>query len=153
MNTEILDNLSIERFAAFLDGNLNEEDMQEVATAIDSSNEFSDILRETMQIDELVDSYESHPELLQNEVLDTDFDLPVISVFSESPEEMKLSVVNSGNSAIEFNQNEEIHLSLASEQTGSAPFLQSMVEQTQASDYDDTSYIQPDEEIMIDDQL
>lgn len=98
MNTETLDNLSIERFAAFLDGNLNEEDMQDVAAAIDSSNEFSDILKETIQIDELVDLYENNLELLQNEVFDEEFELPIIPNFIHESNSVELSSVSSEES-------------------------------------------------------
>lgn len=153
MNTEILDNLSIERFAAFLDGNLNEEDMQEVAAAIDSSNEFTDILSEVMQVDECVDLYTSQPDMLQSESLDIDFDLPVIPVFSESPEEMELSVVNSDNSTIELRQNDDIQLSIAADQIEPTATVQNVVDQMQASGYDDMPCVQSDEEIMIDDQF
>lgn len=87
-------NISIEQYAAFLDGNLSEEDMQAVAMAIDSDKEYSDILGEAMHVDESVEVYMNRPEDWQDEILDTDFDLPVVPLPVDAADVVELSVAN-----------------------------------------------------------
>lgn len=150
MNTDILENISIEQFAAFLDGNLKEEDMQSVAATIDVNKELSDILSEVMLVDESVDLYANHLDMLQSEMPDMDFDLPVIPILAESTETVELSVVSTDNSTIEFMQTEGMHLSIASDTADPIASSQDIDKHIQASDYENMAYDQSDEEFFID---
>lgn len=73
-----MNDISIESFAAFLDGNLSEAEMQRVADYIDANNDCSDILKDVMTVDQRTDYYTSHPELLTNEMPGMDIELPEI---------------------------------------------------------------------------
>ena len=73
-----MNDISIESFAAFLDGNLSEDEMQRVADYIDADNDCSDILKDVMRVDQRTDFYTSHPELLTNEMPGMDIELPEI---------------------------------------------------------------------------
>ncbi|MGN1214184.1 MAG: hypothetical protein ACI4TR_04745 [Bacteroidaceae bacterium] len=73
-----MNDISIESFAAFLDGNLSEAEMQRVADYIDANNDYSDILKDVMTVDQRTDYYTNHPELLTNEMPGMDIELPEI---------------------------------------------------------------------------
>lgn len=93
-NTETMNNISIEQFAAFLDGNLPEEEMQSVAMAIDANEEYSDILGNVMQVDDTTDVYMAQPELLDMDFLDSDFELPVVPELVMSDDMVELSLAH-----------------------------------------------------------
>lgn len=63
-----MNDISVEQFAAFLDGNLSEDEMEFVATAIDNNEEYTDILNDTMDID-------SYVEMMGDDLSMPDFDL------------------------------------------------------------------------------
>lgn len=72
--------VTIEQFAAFLDGNLSEPDMQAVASAIDARQDLSAILREVIKVDDatapLAGMSNPYADLPMPE--DEDFVLPII---------------------------------------------------------------------------
>lgn len=104
-NTATLNDISIEQFAAFLDGNLPEDDMQSVSSIIDADKEYSDILGDVMHIDDTVDTYTSMPDAYADEIPDMDFDLPLIPVTSVAAEDtVELHFANAPES-----DNVEIH--------------------------------------------
>ena len=72
--------ISIEQFAAFLDGNLPETEMQAVASAIDGNSDLTAILGEVMSVDETIDPLDGTTDFLAEETLpdEDDFILPDI---------------------------------------------------------------------------
>lgn len=106
--------ISIEQFAAFLDGNLPDDEMQIVADAIDGNKEYTEILDDVMQVDETVDVYMSNPDTFQNELLDSDFDLPVIPVVPETADIVELAVVNPAEVSAVDTDVHDVHLAMAS---------------------------------------
>lgn len=120
-STEAMNNISIEQFAAFLDGNLPEEDMQQVALSIDADKELSGILADAMQVDESVDEYMNHPDALQADIQNMDFDLPVIPVFAETADEVTLALADSpGSVELIADDDSDIHLAAAAESSDDA---------------------------------
>lgn len=114
MNSDI----SIEEFAAFLDGNLAEEDMLHVSMAIDGSPEYSGILGDVMHIDEAVDAFiHQQPDGWQQDVMDMDFDLPVVPVMAETADVVELAAAHPlETDTVEVHQeDDDVHLSMASD--------------------------------------
>lgn len=72
--------VTIEQFAAFLDGNLSEPDMQAVASAIDARQDLSAILREVIKVDDATAPFAgmSNPYADLPMPEDEDFVLPII---------------------------------------------------------------------------
>lgn len=77
-------NISIEKFAAFLDGNLPDDEMQGMETAIGESALYSDILGEVMEVDDTVELLIANGDDLAALSADTDLALPEIPL----PEDM-----------------------------------------------------------------
>lgn len=107
--------ISIEQFAAFLDGNLPDDEMQIVADAIDANEEYTEILNDVMQVDETVDVYMSNPDAFQDELLDSEFDLPIIPVVPEVADIVELSVANPVEVNVANTGVHDVHLAMASE--------------------------------------
>lgn len=112
-----MNDISIEKFAAFLDGNLPDDEMQIVADAIDANKEYTEILNDVMQVDETVDVYMSHPDAFQDELLDSDFDLPVIPVVPEAADVVELVAADSAEVNVADTDVHDVHLAMASETT------------------------------------
>lgn len=70
--------VSIEQFAAFLDGNLSEEDMQNISAAIDANPEFTTILSDVMSVNDSLDFLSEHENILPDELQNMDFEIPEI---------------------------------------------------------------------------
>ncbi|MGM9693629.1 MAG: hypothetical protein ACI3YC_01290 [Alloprevotella sp.] len=72
--------ISIEQFAAFLDGNLPETEMQAVASAIDGNSDLTAILGEVMSVDETIAPLDGTTDFFAEETLsdEDDFILPDI---------------------------------------------------------------------------
>lgn len=140
--------LSIEQFAAFLDGNLPDDEMQIVADAIDGNKEYTEILGDVMQVDETVDVYMSNPDTFQNELLDSDFDLPVIPVVPEVADIVELAAADSVEVNVADTDVHDVHLAMASG-TADTPeaFISSHPTEPQlpASDEDYDTSLQTDE--------
>ncbi|MCQ2078051.1 MAG: hypothetical protein MJZ20_13675 [Bacteroidaceae bacterium] len=109
------DDISIEKFAAFLDGNLQDEDMQEIVLAIDSNKEYSDILDDVIHVDDSVEIYTNQPDILQNEIFEQDFDLPVIPSLLDTSDAVELSIANSEVASILDSSEDDAQIILASE--------------------------------------
>lgn len=77
-------NISIEKFAAFLDGNLPDDEMQGMETAIGESALYTDILGEVMEVDDTVELLTANGDDLAALSADTDLALPEIPL----PEDM-----------------------------------------------------------------
>ena len=61
--------ISIEQFAAFLDGNLPEVDLQAVAAAIDADPELTSVLGDILQVDEASEPLDGMPAAVPDELL------------------------------------------------------------------------------------
>ena len=68
--------ISVEQFAAFLDGNLAADEMQRVADAIDGDATLSDLLGDAMAVDDEVEALTDLEAIVPNELLSMDFSLP-----------------------------------------------------------------------------
>lgn len=75
------DKVSIEEFAAFLDGNLSEEDMMAVSAVIDSDEHLVQILDSTIESDDSLNAIMPTEEVVIPDILnDSDFELPEITI-------------------------------------------------------------------------
>lgn len=110
-------NISIERFAAFLDGNLSEADMQTVATAIDADKSLSDILGTAIEVDDEAELLIAQTDAWQEDILNMDFDLPEIPVtLHEVGDNVELLANNTSAAHITAVADDEaIHLTTAEE--------------------------------------
>lgn len=89
-----MNHLSLERFAAFLDGNLSEADMQAVASAIDADPASTAVLGKTMMVDDLADWYAGQPEVMAESLAaEGDFVLPGLQAAGEPVDEITLHYV------------------------------------------------------------
>ena len=68
--------ISVEQFAAFLDGNLAADEMQRVADAIDGDAALSDLLSDAMAVDDEVEALTDLEAVVPDELLSMDFELP-----------------------------------------------------------------------------
>lgn len=76
--TDQIKDVSIEQFAAFLDGNLPEDEMAAMEVAIDGSERLSGILDDAMDIEDYMDLQPQSAFELPEEIASMDFELPVI---------------------------------------------------------------------------
>ncbi|MGM9689010.1 MAG: hypothetical protein ACI3YD_08155 [Alloprevotella sp.] len=89
-----MNHLTLERFAAFLDGNLPEADMQAVAAAIDADPSCSAVLGKAMEVDDLAGWYAGQPEVMAEALAaEDDFVLPEVPVAVEPDEGVTLHYV------------------------------------------------------------
>ena len=68
--------MSIEEFAAYLDGNLTEDGMNEVATVIHSDESLQDIMSSCHTIDDTIANYEPLQLTVPEDISSTDFEIP-----------------------------------------------------------------------------
>lgn len=78
MHKDFVPPVSIEEFAAYLDGNLTEDGMNEVASAIHSDDSLQDILSSGHIVDETLANYEPLELTIPEEITSTDFDIPQV---------------------------------------------------------------------------
>lgn len=116
MIMELKNNISIEQFAAFLDGNLPEDEMKVIETAIDSEKAYSDILGEVMLLDDAVDVDMEQSDDYSGVLSDTDFELPIVPEFVNSSDEVELTNIKDTESAVVELMQGDVHLTLAPEE-------------------------------------
>lgn len=97
-NTLSTNNISIEKFAAFLDGNLPVEEMQHISAVIDGNEMYAEILGDVMHVDDAVEAIESQSDILPEELQYMDFDLPVIPLNPDIDNSVELIAVNADES-------------------------------------------------------
>lgn len=78
MHKDFVPTVSIEKFAAYLDGNLTEEGMNEVASAIHSDDSLQDILSSGYMVDETLSTYDDWNQIVQDDIFTDGFDIPNI---------------------------------------------------------------------------
>ena len=84
MNKDFMPPVSIEEFAAYLDGNLTEDGMNEVASAIHSDKSLQDIASDSINIDESIANYESKGQSIPDDIVSDDFEIPDITEYFEN---------------------------------------------------------------------
>ena len=70
--------VSIEKVAAFLDGNLPENEMQQISSLIQNDDALKSIYEVSENIDTSLNEYTSNGIQIPDEILNLDFDLPTI---------------------------------------------------------------------------
>lgn len=78
MHKDFVPPVSIEEFAAYLDGNLTEDGMNEVASAIHSDDSLQDIRSSCHAIDDTIANYEPLQLTVPEDISSTDFEIPQI---------------------------------------------------------------------------
>ena len=78
MHKDFVPPVSIEKFAAYLDGNLTEEGMNEVASAIHSDDSLQNILSSGYMVDETLSTYDDWNQIVQDDIFTDSFDIPNI---------------------------------------------------------------------------
>lgn len=76
MHKDFVSPVSIEEFAAYLDGNLTENGMNKVALAIYSDNSLQDIMSSCHTIDDTIANYEPLQLTAPKDISSTDFEIP-----------------------------------------------------------------------------
>ena len=76
MHKDFVPPVSIEKFAAYLDGNLTEEGMNEVASAIHADDSLQDILSSGYMVDEMLSTYDDWNQIVPDDIFTDSFDIP-----------------------------------------------------------------------------
>lgn len=71
--------VSIEKFAAYLDGNLSESEMDKVGSMIENDEAMQDVMAHLEQSELTFTEYEQENIQLPEELLDTNFEIPIIN--------------------------------------------------------------------------
>lgn len=116
MNRTLLNNnLTIEQFAAFLDGNLSDDDMQIVSATIDANPEYAAILSDVMSVDDSVEVMSGYDNILPDELLNMDFDLPIVPDLSDSSAMVELASIEKPESDTVEILNDDVNITMASD--------------------------------------
>lgn len=85
MDKAFMDSISIEKFAAFLDGNLQPNEMQQISSIVENDDMMHDIFDASKITDETLANYTPDDLILPEEITSTDFELPSFEdVFQQS---------------------------------------------------------------------
>ena len=76
MHKDFIPPVSIEEFAAYLDGNLTEEGMNEVASASHADDSLQDILSSGYMVDETLSTYDDWNQIVPDDIFTDSFDIP-----------------------------------------------------------------------------
>ena len=79
MHKDFVPPVSIEEFAAYLDGNLTEDGMNEIALAIHSDDSLQNILSSGYMVDETLSTYDDWSQIVQDDIFTDSFDIPNMS--------------------------------------------------------------------------
>ena len=79
MINDDLSAMNIERFAAFLDGNLSQEEIQDVTQMISSDEKLRELYNVNKDVDDTIASYKECDLELPEEIMDMDFSVPDVS--------------------------------------------------------------------------
>lgn len=83
--------VSIEKFAAYLDGNLSSEEMQQMSSLIDSDSGLQEIVNSSNMVDETLSNFSMDGTDLPEEISSDDFFIPLIGnedIFSSPYEDV-----------------------------------------------------------------
>ena len=76
MHKDFVPPISIEEFAAYLDGNLSDDEMQRVTSVIENDEAMQDIAVNNLSIEDALSHYESSEFTLPDELTSLDFEIP-----------------------------------------------------------------------------
>ena len=76
MHKDFVPPISIEEFAAYLDGNLSDDEMQRVSSVIENDEAMQDIAVNNLSIEDALSHYESSEFTLPDELTSLDFEIP-----------------------------------------------------------------------------
>lgn len=76
MHKDFVPPLSIEEFAAYLDGNLSDDEMQRVSSVIENDAAMQDIAVNNLSIEDALSNYEPSELILPDELTSLDFEIP-----------------------------------------------------------------------------
>lgn len=76
MHKDFVSPVSIEEFAAYLDGNLTEDGMNEIASTIHADDSLQDIMSSCHTMDDTIANYEPLQLMVTEDISSTDFEIP-----------------------------------------------------------------------------
>lgn len=76
MHKDFVPPISIEEFAAYLDGNLSDDEMQRVSSVIENDEAMQDIAVNNLSIEDALSHCESSEFILPDELTSLDFEIP-----------------------------------------------------------------------------
>lgn len=79
MDSHFKPSVSIEKFAAYLDGNLPESEMRRVASLIENDDALKSILDVSEQVDASLEDYSSDGMQIPEDIVNLNFELPCIN--------------------------------------------------------------------------
>lgn len=131
---------SIEQFAAFLDGNLSQNEMQQFSQLAEYDDAFQRILEASSVIDDTIAGFKDDDLQLPSELIGLDFEIPTfpqqeisspVNLFPESVDEMLLaSACAEEETAMSSETSQEEQLTLGDD------------------NHDDTTFIMPNDESL-----
>lgn len=77
MHKDLVPPISIEEFAAYLDGNLSDDDVRRVSSVIENDEAMQDIAVNNQLVEETLSNYESSDFILPEELTSLDFEVPL----------------------------------------------------------------------------
>jgi hypothetical protein len=84
MKKQFNPSISVEKFAAFLDGNLNDQDREHVLSMLSNDSSLSQIIEVNDTIDEILDDYEGNSFDFSSEIDDSEIVIPDLSAFMDN---------------------------------------------------------------------
>lgn len=94
MHNDFMPNISIEEFAAYLDGNLLPDGMERIEQVISSNPSLAAIKRFSDQVDTDVDMFYGNNLQIPANIANLDFDLPALDEFNRHQNASELEVAN-----------------------------------------------------------
>ena len=91
MHKNFVPPISIEEFAAYLDGNLSEEEMNKITSVINIEDNLQAIMSNCHTIDNAMASYERFEQIIPKDILSDDFEIPDFNNDIENGDIMSIS--------------------------------------------------------------
>lgn len=91
MHKDFVPTVSIEEFAAYLDGNLSEEEMNKITSVINIEDNLQAIMSNCHTIDNAMASYERFEQIIPKDILSDDFEIPDFNNDIENGDIMSIS--------------------------------------------------------------
>ena len=110
MENDFMKSISIEKFAAFLDGNLLPDEMQQMSSMVESNEMMHDIYEASKVADETQANYTDDDLALPEEITSAEFELPhIFSDFQSSEKAEDFEVAACADVADEFELDNEVY--------------------------------------------
>lgn len=143
--------VSIENFAAYLDGNLTQEGMDIISSIVDSDETMRDLLTSSRAVDAVLSNYESMAIAIPDELSSLDFDIPNLEnietgdIFSDNGTLYYQNINNPHTMSEEYDDLKSHHI-FGEEGTDNGTEYNPYIQQA----YDDTCAIRSQQIIMRD---